>query len=535
MKIWKLMAHDERPAKEAFAEHVARGYIAVGWTEAGDMAAIKPSSVDDIKPHVYATFEQKKNLNGPPSLWSFFSLMQVGDYVVEVGDGKRLGVFRVTGRYEYLEPPSRVAGYAHVRSAELTEIDPDALWRACGEEGRAFAPKENPQGTLVALKATAAAQEILRAHEALGSAGAARTSDKVVPTFAGWDAWSTSDQCVADWQDAGEGLEWLLPAGAPKSDPQDESKPGRASPVPALWVYLDTPLHGLHRVSFALVGEGATLGIECKVWVLSQHEELYRRFIASPPFLRGQAHEQVNKHSFRVEVRGIKHAVALRGIGAPGEPTLRAVFETFVRYVLASHEGSPPPSLLPIPPAGGPSPGDEPASWVRDEAAMSEIDQLPLNATEKLVLAKARIQQSDYRARLLERWGHACSVSGLGRPGLLIASHIHRWTDCKTAKDRWSADNGLLLHPGLDKAFETGLISFDDDGRIILSEEAQGREVQEALGIKADAEIRDFGRFPGLRAYLRQHRERHATKLGLAVESVAAGVIANERSATYTE
>lgn len=60
--------------------------------------------------HVYAAFEKKTNVNGPPSLWSFFSLMQVGDYVIEVGDGKRLGVFRVTGDYQFLTPQERVVG-----------------------------------------------------------------------------------------------------------------------------------------------------------------------------------------------------------------------------------------------------------------------------------------------------------------------------------------------------------------------------------------------------------------------------------------
>jgi hypothetical protein len=77
---------------------------------------------------------------------------------------------------------------------------------------------------------------------------------------------------------------------------------------------------------------------------------------------------------------------------------------------------------------------------------------------------------------LLSRWGDACSVTGLKSKEVLIASHIVPWSRCETTNARWDVDNGLMLTPGLDKAFELGYISFQHEGkergRIVISPKA---------------------------------------------------------------
>lgn len=52
----------------------------------------------------------------------------------------------------------------------------------------------------------------------------------------------------------------------------------------------------------------------------------------------------------------------------------------------------------------------------------------------------------------------------------LIASHIKPWAKSE-AKEKLDPDNGLLLCPNHDKLFDSGLISFDDSGKIMISRE----------------------------------------------------------------
>ncbi|WP_374005207.1 HNH endonuclease [Delftia lacustris] len=84
-----------------------------------------------------------------------------------------------------------------------------------------------------------------------------------------------------------------------------------------------------------------------------------------------------------------------------------------------------------------------------------------------------RVGQSLFRVNLLNRWNFACSVTGLKNPEVLIASHIKRWSYCEKASERWDVNNGLLLTPSLDKAFDLGLIGFEHEGihrgRLIVS------------------------------------------------------------------
>lgn len=86
--------------------------------------------------------------------------------------------------------------------------------------------------------------------------------------------------------------------------------------------------------------------------------------------------------------------------------------------------------------------------------------------TEKSAIIKARIRQGAYRKALLGYWG-GCAVTGCTVESLLVSSHIIPW--CVDQEARLDPFNGLLLSPTLDRAFDQRLISFNDDGSIILS------------------------------------------------------------------
>ena len=65
--------------------------------------------------------------------------------------------------------------------------------------------------------------------------------------------------------------------------------------------------------------------------------------------------------------------------------------------------------------------------------------------------------------------GTGCPITGIDQPELLRASHIKAWADCPTDAERLDVFNGFLLAAHLDAAFDAALITFADDGALIIS------------------------------------------------------------------
>jgi predicted restriction endonuclease len=85
---------------------------------------------------------------------------------------------------------------------------------------------------------------------------------------------------------------------------------------------------------------------------------------------------------------------------------------------------------------------------------------------ERMVIQ--RIGQDVFRDALMVYWGGHCPMTGITEPALLRASHIVAWADCSDAQ-RLDVHNGLLLSALWDAAFDRGLISFADDGTVLVS------------------------------------------------------------------
>jgi hypothetical protein len=92
-----------------------------------------------------------------------------------------------------------------------------------------------------------------------------------------------------------------------------------------------------------------------------------------------------------------------------------------------------------------------------------------LTATQKEQIILARVGQGQYRTDLLKKWGNQCSVLGIQVCEILRASHIKPWK-ISTSKERLDPQNGLLLTAHLDALFDRYLISFDDDGNLLVNE-----------------------------------------------------------------
>ncbi|EKT4532330.1 HNH endonuclease [Pseudomonas putida] len=125
-----------------------------------------------------------------------------------------------------------------------------------------------------------------------------------------------------------------------------------------------------------------------------------------------------------------------------------------------------------------------------------------LTDTERDALIKARIGQGSYRDDLLAYWG-GCAITDCCVPELLRASHIKPWRAASPA-ERLDLFNGLLLTPNLDLAFDRGLISFDDQGQILLGEDLDPDSAR-ALNITPCLRLRQIK--PQHRDYLAWHRE----------------------------
>lgn len=92
-----------------------------------------------------------------------------------------------------------------------------------------------------------------------------------------------------------------------------------------------------------------------------------------------------------------------------------------------------------------------------------------LDEFEKEVITKFRIGQSFFRKELINYWKGRCSVSGFDKTELLIASHIKPYSSCEK-HEKYDVYNGLLLTPNYDKLFDSFLISFENDGKILISD-----------------------------------------------------------------
>lgn len=121
-----------------------------------------------------------------------------------------------------------------------------------------------------------------------------------------------------------------------------------------------------------------------------------------------------------------------------------------------------------------------------DDAVERQLTlSVALSATEKDQVIKARRGQGLFRQNVLQ-YEQSCRVTGIATKNLLIASHIKPWRSCTTSHERLDGNNGFLLTPHVDLMFDRGLISFNDDGSLIISTKLDMADLQK-LGIRANA------------------------------------------------
>jgi len=105
------------------------------------------------------------------------------------------------------------------------------------------------------------------------------------------------------------------------------------------------------------------------------------------------------------------------------------------------------------------------------EGLKERIDKELENIQEKYKesVLKTRVGQTYFRTSLLNKHNNKCAICGVEGENLLIASHIKAWKDCEKG-EHLDENNGLLLCPNHDKVFDKHLITFDESGKILISQ-----------------------------------------------------------------
>ena len=142
----------------------------------------------------------------------------------------------------------------------------------------------------------------------------------------------------------------------------------------------------------------------------------------------------------------------------------------------------------------------------RPVALSGVADEMSIEKTIQRQIVQVRSKQSLFRRRLLTI-EKGCRLTGIRDLRFLMASHIKPWSQCETGTERVDGYNGLLLAPHADHLFDKGWITFEDDGRLVVSEKLPA-DVRKLIGLNLKSGRR-CGVFDGSQQnYLAYHRDQ---------------------------
>lgn len=127
-----------------------------------------------------------------------------------------------------------------------------------------------------------------------------------------------------------------------------------------------------------------------------------------------------------------------------------------------------------------------------------------IDATTKEQLVQARRGQGRFKTNIsLNETG--CRITKIEDPAHLRASHIKPWRE-SSDEEKLNGCNGLLLAPHVDHLFDKGMISFADNGDLLVSTQLD-KSILVAWGIPA---VLNVGPFNSEQAkFLAYHREKY--------------------------
>lgn len=142
--------------------------------------------------------------------------------------------------------------------------------------------------------------------------------------------------------------------------------------------------------------------------------------------------------------------------------------------------------------------------------AATDEPETPDGPSETERLVRVRRLQGFFRQTVLTSYEGRCAITDIAVPELLIASHIIPWSI--RSDRRADPRNGISLNAFHDRAFDRGLITFDESWRLVISNklklgdmaEFQRESLLNMEGRQLRLPIR-FSPDPDAMAYHREH------------------------------
>ncbi len=244
-----------------------------------------------------------------------------------------------------------------------------------------------------------------------------------------------------------------------------------------------------------------------------------------PPSLRSELEEAAFNHGYRRstgEADGWLYFAS--DVDVPGEIGLAVTDGGKMWFLAVSHVGVAAEleglASAPVPPGmcaafGFDQQGEMRAALHRAYGLACSLPTAPLyeyqaevaglGDTETERLTKQRVGQQIFRRALIQYWDGRCPLTGIVEPQMLRASHILPWAACSADAERLDVHNGLLLAAHWDAAFDTGLLTFRDDGAPLLKPQLCAA----TLAALRPAEASPLSLTDEHRRYLTHHRKRH--------------------------
>lgn len=142
-----------------------------------------------------------------------------------------------------------------------------------------------------------------------------------------------------------------------------------------------------------------------------------------------------------------------------------------------------------------------------DDLETTELDSYRGENTSAVV--QRRKSQNLFRKAVLSAYDDRCCITGIADQRFLVASHIKPWSEDE--HNRLNPRNGLCLSTFYDRAFDIGLITFNEDYRLMVSSELErqrnNNHIRETFLDRTGTAIELPDKFSPSPEFMRWHRE----------------------------
>lgn len=108
------------------------------------------------------------------------------------------------------------------------------------------------------------------------------------------------------------------------------------------------------------------------------------------------------------------------------------------------------------------------------------FDLKDLKGETKIREVKTRVNQNVFRQIVMANYSDKCAITGIDLPELLFASHIIPWSQNEV--ERLNPENGICLSALYDRAYDKGLISINENFKVLISDKLKKKKYTEYFG-----------------------------------------------------